>query len=88
MKLDIQKSFEKDIEEISDVKLASQMLILIQKLENCKALSEIQHLMKLKAKGSYFRIRIGNFRLGLKQEKDTLTLLRFLHRKVIYKHFP
>ena len=88
MKLEIQKYFEKDIQEISDVKLASQILTVIQNLENCNALTEIKHLMKMKAKGSYFRIRIGNYRLGLKQEKDTLTLLRFLHRKDIYKHFP
>lgn len=42
----------------------------------------------MKAKGSYYRIRIGNYRLGLKQEQDTLTLLRFMHRKDIYTYFP
>ena len=88
MKVEVQKSFEKDIEKIFNKKLAEQVNELIQELENCKALSEIHHLKKMKAKGSYYRIRIGNYRLGLKQEQDTLFLLRFMDRKDIYSYFP
>jgi mRNA interferase RelE/StbE len=36
----------------------------------------------------YFRIRIGDFRLGLKLEGDTLVFIRFLNRKDIYRYFP
>ena len=88
MKVEVQKSFEKDIEKISNRKLAEQVNSLIQELENCNSLLEIRHLKKMKAKGNYYRIRIGNYRLGLKQEKKTLTLLRFMDRKDIYSYFP
>ena len=88
MKVEAQKSFEKDIEKISDKKLATSVETIIEALEKCKSLSEIHNLKKMKAKGSYYRIRIGNYRLGLKQEQDTLTLLRFMHRKDIYNYFP
>jgi mRNA interferase RelE/StbE len=88
MKVDVQKSFEKDIEKITNKKLAEQVSIVIQELESCRSLSEIHNVKKMKAKGNYYRIRIGNFRLGLKQEQQTLTLLRFMDRKDIYSYFP
>ena len=88
MKVEVQKSFEKDIEKIANKKLAQQINELIEQLENCKSLSEIHNAKKMKAKGNYYRIRVGNFRLGLKQEQQTLTLLRFMDRKDIYTYFP
>lgn len=88
MKVEARKSFEKDIEKISNKKLAKQVSVLIQELENCHTLSEIHHVKKMKAEGNYYRIRIGNYRLGLKQEQQTLVLLRFMDRKDIYTYFP
>lgn len=88
MKVEVQKSFEKDIEKISNKKLAKQVNAFIEQLENCKSLSEIHNVKKMKAKGLYYRIRIGNYRLGLKQEQQTLILLRFMDRKDIYTYFP
>jgi mRNA interferase RelE/StbE len=88
MKLEVRKSFEKDIEKISDKKLAIQISKIIEDLECCDSLLQIKNLKKMKAKGSYYRIRIGNYRIGLKQEKETLILLRFMHRKEIYSYFP
>ena len=37
---------------------------------------------------TYYRIRIGEYRLGLAVEGDEVTLLRFLHRSEIYRFFP
>jgi mRNA interferase RelE/StbE len=88
MIIEVQKPFEKDIEIISDKKLALQINEVIENLENCKSLIEIKNCKKMKSKGSYYRIRIGNYRLGLKQELETITLLRFMHRKDIYNNFP
>jgi mRNA interferase RelE/StbE len=38
--------------------------------------------------GPYYRIRIGEYRLGIAAEDDEATLLRFLHRSEIYQFFP
>ena len=83
-----QKSFDKDIEKISDKKLAFKILSIIDTLETVSSVSEINHLKKMKSKGNYYRIRIGNYRLGFKLEKGVITLLRFMHRKEIYDYFP
>ncbi len=88
MKVEVHKSFEKDIEKVTDKKLAIQLNEIIDELETVSLLAEIKHLKKMKVKGNYFRIRVGNYRIGLKFEKETITLLRFMHRKDIYSYFP
>ncbi|MGN6249817.1 MAG: type II toxin-antitoxin system RelE family toxin [Ginsengibacter sp.] len=88
MKVSVKKSFERDVEKITDKKLAKQISTIINEMETCKKLSELNNLKKMHSKGSYYRIRIGNYRLGLKVESENLILLRFMHRKDIYKYFP
>lgn len=38
----------------------------------------------------YFKIRVGNYRIGLRidSEKQTIEFRRVLHRKDIYRRFP
>ena len=88
MKVETLKSFEKDIEKINDKKLAIKLIQIIKEIEDAKELFEIKNLKKMKAKGSYYRVRVGNYRVGLKFEKDIIILLRFMHRKDIYNYFP
>jgi mRNA interferase RelE/StbE len=88
MKVEISKSFEKDAGKVSDKKLASKLLTIINNFENYKTLSEIPNLKKLQHSGQYYRIKIGGYRLGVKLTEDTLIIMRFLDRKDIYKYFP
>ena len=88
MKIKVQASFEKDVLKIKNQKLAVQLGEMIEMLENSSSLDDIHHLKKMKSKGAYYRIRLGHYRLGLRLEKDTLILLRFMNRKEIYKYFP
>lgn len=89
MKLTTRKSFEKDIEKINSKKLAVQVSIVIEELENSTSLSEINNVKKMKTQGSYYRIRVGNYRLGFRYDSpDSIVLLRFMHRKNIYTYFP
>ncbi len=88
MKVDVLKSFEKDVAKIRDKDLAAEVFSLIEKLETCTTLSAIPKLKKMKGKGNYYRIRLGDYRLGLSVEDQTLCLIRFMSRKDIYKYFP
>ena len=53
-----------------------------------RSTTEITSLKKLKGFDTYYRIRKGDFRIGIKIEGSTLTFLRCLSRKDIYKYFP
>ncbi len=88
MKLTVQKLFEKDINKITDKKLSRQLSNIIEEMEKATTLANLRNIKKMLAKGHYYCIRIGNYRLGFKSENDSITLLRFMHRKDIYSYFP
>jgi mRNA interferase RelE/StbE len=84
----IDKSFVKDTKKIKDKKLLSKIADTIEQVQASKDSDEIKNLKKLKGSDSYFRIRIGNYRIGISIEGDTVDFIRFLPRKDIYKYFP
>ncbi|WP_293298820.1 type II toxin-antitoxin system RelE/ParE family toxin [Pedobacter sp. UBA4863] len=49
---------------------------------------ELNKLEKLSGYQHYYKIRFGNYRVGIKLEEETLIFERVLHRKEIYKLFP
>jgi mRNA interferase RelE/StbE len=52
------------------------------------SLGDMSNVRKIQGYEEYFRIRIGDYRLGIKMTKDYIEMLRFLHRKDIYRKFP
>ena len=42
----------------------------------------------MRAQGNYYRMGIGNYRMGFKIESGNIIILRFMHRKDIYNYFP
>ena len=42
-----------------------------------------QNLQKLKGEDNFYRIRIGDYRIGIKVNDDTTTFVRLLHRREI-----
>ncbi len=61
---------------------------LIEQVESAATLDDISNLKKLKGGENYYRIRIGGYRCGLIVENDTVTFVRFLHRRDVYHYFP
>jgi mRNA interferase RelE/StbE len=51
-------------------------------------LAELNGVRKMEGYSNYYRIKLGEYRLGVKLEKSELELIRFLHRKDIYRRFP
>lgn len=80
--------FEKDIRKIRDKTLAVSVKKIITRLQSAKSISQLPNIKKIKAPGNYYRIRVGDYRLGIKQEQNSIFLLCFMHRKDIYKYFP
>ncbi len=64
------------------------MIRAIDLIEEAIFMSDIKGLKKLKGFKDAYRIRIGDYRLGIFINKDTVQFARFAHRKDIYKLFP
>ncbi len=88
MKLKIDKSFQKDVEKIRNTALNKRLLLLIDRIRKINSLSELSSIKKLEGTPNSFRIKSGDYRIGLKLENDEIILIRCLPRKDIYKFFP
>ena len=88
MRLRFERSLLKDIKHLQ-TKTKEELKRVLAELQEAKSLREVRGCTKLKGYSSYYRIRIGDYRLGLKDlEGGEIALLRFLHRREIYKRFP
>lgn len=88
MKIDFRKNFSRDIKRIKEQNILNQIKEVIETSENTSNLMNLKNIKQLTSEGKYFRIRIGDYRVGIKLEKDILVFVRFLHRKDIYRYFP
>lgn len=88
MKTQFKSSFAKDLSGIKDKKLHQRVKALIQLIEESDGLSAVTGLKKLRARGGYYRIRVGEYRLGLTLKGKVVTFVRCLDRKEIYRYFP
>lgn len=88
MKTEFLESFLTDLEKVKNAKLLTKIREAIENVEESNSPQEIRNFKKLKGSKTYYRIRIGQYRVGLKMENDTIIFIRFLSRKEIYRYFP
>lgn len=88
MNTEFRKSFEKDLNKIKDESLLQKIQAVIEEVENAENLLEVNNIKKLKADGDYYRIRIGDYRIGLTISDGIIIFIRALQRKDIYRYFP
>jgi len=88
VKLVYKKSFARDLRQIQDKTLLSRLREVIQEMEAAAGIQDLTGLKKLSIESAHYRLRLGDYRLGLIIEADTATLVRILHRKDIYRYFP
>ena len=79
MKVEFKKSFVKDLERVRDKGLKERVKQTIERIEEAQTLQEIVNVKKLRGGERYYRIRIGDYRLGLVLEGDAAIFVRFLH---------
>ena len=89
MKVLYVKALVKDLEAVSqNLGVKKKFLKLIERLKTIDSLSELQNIKKIEGYDNYYRLRVGDYRLGLKLSDNTVELIRFLHRRDIYRRFP
>lgn len=88
MKTAFKSSFAKDLKSIKSKRVLNAVAELIELVERAENLRAIPDLKKLKVKRNYYRIRLGQHRVGLTVYKDQITFVRCLDRKEIYRYFP
>jgi mRNA interferase RelE/StbE len=83
------KQFDKEIEKLKDEKLASRIEEVIATVKEETVLLDIPNIKKLAGHKNAYRIRVGDYRIGIFVSDDNVVAFsRFLHRKEIYRYFP
>ena len=88
MNVVFKKSFLKDLKKVKDDKLKNAIYECISNIESAEKVEDIKNLKKLTGYQNYYRIRLGQYRMGIKMEDNTLYIVCFDHRKDIYTSFP
>jgi len=86
MKIVYSKQFTKDVKKYPELK--NKVFKVIETFRQANSLSELRNIKKLQSSDNFFRVKIGNFRLGFSYSENTIIFKRFLHRKDMYKYFP
>jgi mRNA interferase RelE/StbE len=88
MNIKIDKSFQKDVKKIKEKNIRIKIAGIIKNVQHANNRSEIRNIKKLTGSLNEYRIKVGDYRIGLIISEDNVELIRFLHRKDIYKYFP
>jgi mRNA interferase RelE/StbE len=89
MNVEFDTSFEKSLDRLNNPVIFRRIERIIIQIESAKSLSELSNIKKLTGFQKYFRIRIGDYRLGIESiDRNTIRFIIIAHRKDIYKSFP
>ena len=72
MKAEFKKSFLKDLKKIRNKQLKDSIFEAIKQAESVENTNEIRNLKKLSWYDVYYRIRVGDYRIGLKIESEVM----------------
>lgn len=89
MKVEYDKSFEKSLDKVKIQSLYNRIEKVISEFEEVTSISQMRNISKLSGYKKYYRVRIGDYRLGIELvDKDTILFIIIGHRKDFYRYFP
>ena len=88
MNVQFKSSFAKDLRQIKNKDLLNRIKDAVEEVEEAPSLQSISNIKKLRGGHRYYRLRVAEHRIGLIVEGDTVTFVRCLDRKEIYRYFP
>ncbi len=88
MKVAFEASFARDLRRIKDRAFLKQVEEVIAEVKTATALNKIRHLSKMRGYATFYRVRLGDYRIGVEVVEDKVIFVRALHRKDIYRYVP
>ena len=88
MTVEPSRQFGRDVRQLGSGQIGRRLDRAIQELIEAANITEVSGVRRLRAEGQHYRIRIGDYRLGITMDGETAVLSRFLPRGEIYRYFP
>ena len=88
MTIDYKATFLRDIKKLKDKEQAARLKEIISEIKAVNSISEIKNIRKIEGSPNHYRIKTGDYRIGLVLSGEKIVLVRCLNRKEIYRYFP
>jgi mRNA interferase RelE/StbE len=81
-------SFLRDVRKLRDREVRERVERSIRNVEVAPDVERIAQFRWLTGAAGHGRIRVGDWRIGVIVEEETVTFVRCLHRREVYQYFP
>ena len=89
MEVTYRQSFLKDLRNLRGTSVYARIYELaFAELVKIETSQDIPNIKALKGYSDYYRIRIGDYRIGIEIFGDQVEIIRVLHRREFYRYFP
>ena len=88
MQVEFLAKFNRDLDRIYLKSVKNSILKIIDEVKTSESITQISNVKKLKGFRSAYRIRLGEYRIGVFVDGNHIEFARVLHRKEIYRYFP
>ena len=88
MQVEFRPLFVRDLRAFKDRKLRQRIEALIMEVEAANSLAELRNIKVIQGSPNFYRLKVGDYRLGIYVKDDVVAFVRVLHRKEIYRYFP
>ena len=88
MEVEIKKKFLKELSKLPNEYANTIEEFVFDILPTYDNLSKIGKVEKMTGYKNYFKIRFGDYRVGIKKEINIIIIETVKHRREIYKYFP
>lgn len=88
MTIKFRTSFTRDLRAIRDRAVQTRVRAAIAVVEAAEMMQDVGDTSKLAGSSNCFRIRVGDYRIGVILEEETVIFVRCLNRREIYRRFP
>ncbi len=89
MKVQYRKSFLRDLKKLKGQPVYDKIFKLaFTTLPEVDTLRDVANVEAMKGYPNRYRIRIGNYRVGIEVHGDNVEVMRVLHRREFYRYFP
>ncbi len=88
MEIRYAKRFLKDLADVPENYRRTVEEFVFKILPHSNGLRSIGSVEQMQGYGGYFKVRFGQYRVGLQEKDGVIVCERILHRKEIYRFFP
>ena len=89
MEVQYRQAFLKDLKQLKSSTSYQRIYDLaFTTLEAINILEEISDIKAMRGYAGRYRIRSGDYRIGIEVNEDVIEVMRVLHRREFYHYFP